>query len=306
MDELSLAGLNLNLLVHLDALLADRSVTQAARRVGVTQSAMSHSLRKLRELTDDDLLVREGRKHVLSKRAEALRPELRRALLDVQRVITSETSFDPLRARRVFRVAAPDFLSVLVLPRLIDVLAREAPGIDLDVVPTQRLRYGWLLETGELDLALGAIMPPGPGIQKIDLFEESFACAVRRGHPDVGRKLDLEAYARLGHLLISIGEDRGPTFVDDQLRLKGLKRRVVARTRSFLAAPMILAQTDLVMTGPRHLLEHLAKDHKLRVLPVPVDLPRYREEVIWHERFANDPAHRWVREQLELIAADLS
>jgi DNA-binding transcriptional LysR family regulator len=295
MSEVHLSGLNLNLLVHLDALLELRNVTRAAHRAGVTQSAMSHSLAKLRSQFSDELLVRRGRSNDLTTGAEALRQPLRRMLLDLQKLVQHRGKLDPRTIERTFAIACPDFLSVLVVPRVIEVVARQAPGVCLDIVPADRRRYAEMLASGQLDLALGGVLFAGEGIVRTTLYRECFVGLVRRAHPLLKKRITLERYAAAPHALISIGESSGPTWVDDQLRLHGLSRRVTVRTRSFLAAPMLVADSDLVLTGPRRLCQHMARSYALKLFELPIELPEYSEEVLWHERFADDPAHRWLR-----------
>lgn len=305
MSDLRLSGVNLNLLVHLDALLELRNVTGAAQRVGVTQSAMSHSLAKLRAQFDDELMLRRGRSNDLTICAEALRLPLRRMLLDLQKLVDQRGKLDPRTIERTFAVACPDFLSVVVLPRVLEAIARQAPGVCLDIVPADRRRYSEMLVSGQLDFALGGVLFPGEGIGRAELYRESFVGLARKGHPLLKRRVTLQRYAAAAHALIAIGESSGPTWVDDQLRLHGLSRRVAVRTRSFLAAPMIVADSDLVLTGPRRLCEHMARRFPLTLFELPIELPAYSEELLWPERFDDDPAHRWVRdiflEQVERI-----
>jgi len=181
MARLELANFNLNLLVALDGLLSQRSVTAAAKRVRVTPSAMSHSLSELRELLGDPLLVRSGRGMVLTPRAEALVGPLHTLLVDAERLLQGGAAFDPATTERRFVIAATDFLTTLLLPPLLEVIAREAPGITLELVPTARRGNAWLLETGDLDIALGAIVDDAPGIRRMDLFTEGFV-PVAQGH----------------------------------------------------------------------------------------------------------------------------
>lgn len=303
MTESGLAGLNLNLLVHLDALLEDGNVTRAAQRVGVTQSAMSHSLAKLRELLDDELVVRRGRRAELTPRAQALQLPLKRTLTDLHRLVRARGRFEPRRIERAFQVACPDFLQVVMGPAAAARFGREAPKASLELLPTERRRHGAMLEAGELDAALGAVLMPAPGLRRAKLYAESFVAVVRKGHPRVRKRLTLETYVALDHALITLGESSGPTWVDDQLRLRGLSRRVVVRTRSFLAAPILVAQSDLVVTAPRRLCEHMARRYPLALFEPPIPLPGYDEELLWHERFDDDPAHKWMRAVLSDAAA---
>jgi len=305
MTRVDLADVNLNLLVALDALLHDRSVTSAARRAHVTPSAMSHSLAELRALFADALLVRAGRGMALTPRAEALAAPLHRILLDAQAIVRDRADFDPLTTQRTFVIAAPDFLAALIVPELMVAIGREAPGVSIEIVPSARRGNAWLLESGELDLALGAVVDAAPGIRRVDLCTEGFACAVRAGHPAIGDRLTLETYARTPHLLITLGDSGQPTWVDEALARVGRSRRVAVRVRHFMAAPLIVARTDLLLTGPSMLIRYFAELVPLRVFEPPIALPTYPEEAYWHERFEADPAHRWLRELIGRIARPL-
>jgi DNA-binding transcriptional LysR family regulator len=295
MRRLDLANFNLNLLLALDGLLSQRSVTAAAKRVRVTPSAMSHSLAELRDLLGDPLLVRSGRGMVLTPRAEALVGPLHTLLLDAERLLRGGATFDPATTARRFVIAAPDFLATLLLPPLLDAIARDAPGTSLEIVPSARRGNAWLLETGDVDLALGAIVDEAPSIRRMDLCTEGFVCAARKGHPSIDGVLDLDSYVKTPHLLITLGDDAGPTWIDQALAKLGKKRYVVASVRYFMAAPLIIARSDLVLTGPSMLIHYFAELVPLQILRPPIELPTYPEEAYWHERFDEDPAHTWLR-----------
>jgi DNA-binding transcriptional LysR family regulator len=192
-------------------------------------------------------------------------------------------------------IAAADFLATLLMPALLDAAAREAPGTSLEIVPSSRRGNAWLLETGDVDLALGAIVDEAPAIRRMDLFTEGFACAARKGHPSIDGALDLDSYVQTPHLLITLGDDSGPTWVDQALTKLGRKRHVAARVRYFMAAPLIVARSDLLLTGPSMLIRYFAELVPLQVLRPPIDLPTYPEEAYWHQRFDEDPAHTWLR-----------
>ena len=305
MSRIELANFNLNLLLALDGLLGARSVTVAARRVRVTPSAMSHSLAELRSLLGDPLLVRSGRAMVLTPRAEALVGPLHKLLADTERLLRGGNTFDPRTAERHFVIAAPDFLATLLLPPLLATAARDAPGLTLEFVPSARRGNAWLLETGEVDIALGAIVDHTPNIRRADLCTEGFACAARQGHPVIDGSLDLRTYVKTPHLVITLGDDDGPTWIDQALAKLGQKRRVVARTRYFMSAPLVIARSDLLLTGPSMLIGYFAQLVPIQVLRPPIELPTYPEEAYWHERFDDDPAHRWLRTLVKTSARDL-
>ena len=221
---------------------------------------------------------------------------LHQVLLDAQSIVRNRVAFDPLTAERNFVIAAPDFLTTLLLPPLVAAVATEAPRVTLEMVPSVRRGNAWLLETGELDLALGAVVDDAPGMRRMDSFcTEGFTCAARKGHPTIAGSLTLEQYVATPHLLITLGDSARPTWVDEALAKLGKRRRVAVRVRHFMVAPLVVARTDLLLTGPSMLIRYFAELVPLQILKVPVALPTYPEELYWHERFDSDPAHRWLR-----------
>lgn len=299
-DAPRLADINLNLLVALDAVLEEGTVTAAARRVGVTQSAMSHALRQLRELVGDPLLVRGAGGLVPTPRAEALRVPIRRALLDLQHALRDPPSFDPATAQRRFLLGAGDYIAYTVLPSLLE-RSTETPGLDLDVVPFSPDDVP-RLATGELDLGIAAFVAPAPGLRREALLTDDFVCLVRCGHPQVRRRLTLRQFVRLPHVLIS-PTGVGTSPVDEQLAAQGLQRRIALRIRYFLAAPMVVSRSDLVLTAPRRLGEVFARHFALELHEPPVTLSPFTLEQVWHERYEADPAHRWLRERVRAAVA---
>lgn len=296
-----LADINLNLLVALDAVLEEGTVTAAAKRIGVTQSAMSHSLRQLRELVGDPLLVRGAGGLVPTPRAEGLRVPIRRALLDLQHALRDPPSFDPATAQRRYALGAGDYIAYTVLPPLLE-HSTETPGLDLDVVPFAPDHVA-RLATGELDIAIAAFVPPSPGLCRQALLTDDFVCLVRRDHPKVRRRLTLRQFVGLPHVLIS-PTGSGSSPVDDLLAEQGLRRRIALRIRYFLAAPMVVARSNLVLTAPRRLAEVFARHFALEVYEPPVALSSFTLEQLWHERYDADPAHRWLRERVQAAVVD--
>jgi len=303
---MGLSEINLNLLHALGVLLEEANVTRAAARLGVTQSAMSHTLRQLRAHFDDRLLVRGPRGMLLTPRAEQLRGPLRRGLGELERVVSGEVSWDPATASRTFRLVLGDNVSVRLLPPLIERLRREAPRVDVDVRPLE-LRGGEArLESGEVDV-LVALRVGGPGLRQRALLTDGFSCLARVGHPELARAEDLtlDRYCALDHVLISpLGEDG--SIVDTKLGLSGRQRRVALRVPHFLVAPMVVARSDLLLTAPTILAAELAAHYPLQLLPAPLELERFTLQIIWHERFDDDPGHRWLRDSLVSSAQEAS
>lgn len=306
-DEPALAALDLNLVVALDALAAERSVTRAARRMGVTQSAMSHSLRRLREALGDPLLVRGRGGMMLTPRAEALAVPVRSGLTTIARALASPGVFDPSRARRSFSMASPDLFDALVVPPLLTRLAGEAPSVDLSIVRLERLRLVSALETGDLDVAIlpridgqpETEQPASSGLVRRTLFRDGFACHLRASHPALrsGGKLTRAVFVKASHVMVSIA-GAGPGFVDRVLAEHGLTRRVALRVPSFVSALAIVARTDLVLTAPTALARVSRPSTGVVQVPAPLRLPSHGVDLVWHERFTEDPAHRWFRELL--------
>lgn len=312
-----LARIDLNLLVAFDALAREQNVTRAAERVGVTQSAMSHALRRLRELLDDPLLVRGKSGMVLTARAEALVLPLRSGLVSVDRALVRTERFDPGTARRKFRLATPDLFDLLAIPLLLEALREQAPGVDLVVTPLDA-RLSDALETGEIDLCVvprvdefpgGAPELDGSGLVRRVLFRDDFSCFCRADHPAASEKrprrgkpaviepLSVEAYAALSHVLVS-PRGEGPGLVDELLAKQGLSRRVALRIPHFFSALSIVEKSDLILTAPTALRLLLAPRSKVIALPAPLRLPGHAIALLWHERFSNEPGHAWLRELL--------
>lgn len=307
MNALHLGSVDLNLLVVLDALLAERNVTRAASRVGITQSAASHALARLRALTGDELLVRGRDGMTPTTRGEALAQPVRRALEEIGRALAPQAPFDPGTATGRVLVATSDYGELVLLPRLAARVAKDAPGIDLRVVPAAD-DFAAPLASGEFDLAITPLRPDDErtGVYARRLFEERFVCVVREGHPLAGKKLTPARFAAASHALISPrGKEGG--FVDDALARLGLKRRVAVAVPHFLIAPHVVASTDLILTLAGRVADVLAGPLGLAVLTPPreLELTGFTISALWHERTHADPMQRWFRDVLAEEAAEL-
>jgi DNA-binding transcriptional LysR family regulator len=302
-ESMNISGVNLNLLVALDALLRERSVTRAARRTGVTQPAMSNSLAQLRELFGDALFRRERHGLDPTPRALALEPLVAQGLACFQTAL-APPRFEPKTDRRKFVIATSDYVELVLLPRLLRELARSAPGVELEVRPWGLHEVPDLLAKGEADLMIGFFDELPARHREELLFEEEYVCIVRKGHPRVKGRLTLERYLELGHVLVSQRSD-SPGSVDRALAKQGKRRRVALRASHFLMVPVLIAETDLVAAISRRAAEPFAEALGLRLLPPPLALPRSRIRQAWHEQLDADPGHRFLRETLRTIARAL-
>ncbi len=302
MQPKNLAGIDLNLLVALDALLAERSVTRAARRVGLSQPAMSHALARLRVLLDDPLLVRGRGAMVPTPRAEAMALSLRAALTALSESLSVGPRFDPMTARTSFRVASVDYAALVMLPPLLEALATRAPGVEVwCVTPPPDLAAA--LHRGDIDLHLG-VLRAGDDLESLGhspLFRERFVCLVRRGHRLARGRLTVERFVAAQHALIAPGGGRGGV-VDDALASLGVRRRVALALPHFLVAPHVVARTDLVLTVAERVARMMARSLPLTVLEPPMPLPTFGIFLQWSARRGSDAALGWMRQEMEAVA----
>lgn len=296
MHDVNLGSVDLNLLVTLQALLRERHVTRAARSVGLSQPAMSHALARLRELFADPLLVRTPRGMQPTPRAEAIAPALSRALEDLGRIVAPPEKFEPARSRRSFTIIADDYTELVLLPKLLARVWKEAPGVDVRVRPQHARWLDDLLE-GRVDIAVIPAARVASGsvvVQKV--LHEDYVCVVRADHPRVKKKITLADYLALPHALIAPRGETG-SVVDSALGRLRRSRRVAVEIPHFLVAPHVVRATDVVLMLAERVANVMAAPFDLRVLEPPSELGLTGFDVFlaWHERQRNDEAHAWMR-----------
>jgi DNA-binding transcriptional LysR family regulator len=303
MDSTRLTGLNLNLLVALDALLSERNVTRAARRVGITQPAMSQTLARLRELFSDPLLVRRGRGMVLTPRAEAMLVPLSDALLSVERAVQLGMGFDAATSTRIFSVALPDLSVTVMLSPLLRLIGQQAPGVRVQVEPLSISRLSDRLASGGIDLVLAAHLGSSEGLRRETLLTDDYVCLVRRGHPLARRKrVRIDDYAAHGHLAYTpVGFVPPP--ISEAVPGFASTSGIRASVPYLLALPEVVRSTDLVATVPRRLLSAPIDLSGVVILEAPRELPAVVDSLWWHPRFDSDPAHQWLRERVREAVA---
>lgn len=290
---MNLAAVDLNLLVAFDAMLAEGSVSGAARRVGLSQPAMSKRLGRLRALFRDDLFVRSGDGVRPTERALDLADAIRSALRQISDALGGYDRFDASRSARTFRIGAMDHTAAVLLPRIVAMLRAQAPHGALVVRAMDRRELTGALERGDIDVAL-AVLPDAPAtIKRAALFEERYVSLVSAHHPEVKKKLTLAQFLKCPHLLIThVGDLKGA--VDRLLDERGLKRHVAMSLPYHLAAPAIIAESDMIATLSERVV-HLSAWPGVRAFPAPIEFPSFRETMLWHRRNDNDPAHAWLR-----------
>jgi len=285
--------LDLNLLVALDALLAERNVTRAASRLHVSQPALSAQLARLRAIFGDQLLLPAQRGMVPTARALELQEPLRRALDEVRRVTVTGGAFNPADASLTLTIAASDYVQVAVLLDFTLRLRKEAPGIRIGIRALDGAVIGGQMERAEVDLALMTAETAPQNLRRRLLFEESYKAIVRRKHPRIRRTLTLKALAGEDHVVVSPRGGSFSTAIDTALSAVGVTRRVALSAASFLFVPEIIARSDLIAFVPSRLVQNRAG--RLAVFEPPIKVPGFAISLLWHDRTHDHPAHAWVR-----------
>ena len=300
---MDLHGFDLNLLVALDALLSERSVTNAGRRVHLSQSAMSGVLARLRHAFNDELLVPGRGGMTLTPRAEALAEPVADILRQVQQTLATHVRFAPASSHRSFTIAASDYAVTVLLGDFLREVSRQAPGVRVTIA--QLRDPGELLDDRGIDLV---IMPKAfapPSACSALLFEDVFTAIVATDHPTVGDALSMADYQSLGHVAVSFTDDRRNSADERLVVGAGLERRIEVVAPGFDALPALVAGTRRMATIQRRLATLLTRVHAVRVVPLPVELPTIEEVAIWHPRLARDEGHQWFRDLLIQTAAAL-
>ena len=305
-DAVNLSRVDLNLLVHLDALLAERSVTRAAARVGLGQSAMSHNLARLRDLFSDELLTRGPEGLRPTPRALALVEPVRIALAQIQVLVSRDEAFDPRTAERTFSVGLPDSMEILIVPSLLAYLREVAPGIHLRLHNIDSSKLLDDLDADRVDLAVGyGVFAQGQAHHKRRLlFTETYLCMFNAERTGITASISLHDYLRLPHVLTSLRPgERG--VVDDALEKLGLRRTVVLTTPRFLAVPSLVARAPVVVTMHARLARFFAAELGLSLSLPPVELQDMAVSLLWHASYDHDPAHAWLRQMIVRLVAEL-
>jgi DNA-binding transcriptional LysR family regulator len=281
-----------NLLVTLDVLLAEGSVTRAARRLGLSPSAMSRSLARLRETTGDPLLVRAGRGLVPTPRALELRERVGRLVQDAESVLRPAAEPDLTRLERTFTLRTSEGFVENFGPGLIARVGAEAPRVRLRFVPKPDKEAAPLRE-GSVDLETGVVEPTtGPELRAQALFRDRLVGAVRAGHPLARSTVTRPRYLKGRH--ISVSRNGTPQWpIDEALEALGLAREVVAVVGGFATAVGLARASDLIATVPERHTENLREG--MHSFPLPVATPQFTVSMLWHPRLDADPAHRWLR-----------
>lgn len=301
MSGVHVSSLDLNLLAVFDALMAEGGVTRAAERMGLTQPAVSHALKRMRVLLDDPLFVRTPTGMEPTPQAERLAAVIRPMLAQLETLLASGQAFEPAESARTFVVGMSDYAAAVLLPRLLKLTAQEAPKVRLAVKNTGHGSGFAMLDASEAELIAGNFPDVPPHLRSSLLFTENFICAARQGLPGFTAELTVKRYLALAHLQVSTaGNPFG--YVDAILEKMQARRDVRVTVPHFLAAPLLLADADLVATEPRRLFEAFRGESALCYAAPPFAIPDFRVTMDWHSRHDADPGHVWLRNMMKAAA----
>ncbi|WP_342595154.1 LysR family transcriptional regulator [Salinicola lusitanus] len=294
--------LDLNLLVTLDTLLVERNVSRAAKRLHLSQPAISTRLTRLRELLGDPLLLPAQRGMIPTQRALELQAPLHAAIEGVRQVVATGSPFEPATAQATVAIAASDYVQYSVLMPLALALSREAPGLRIAWRTIDTGNLDAQMARGEVDLALTTPGTAPDNLRMRTLYREEYVAIMRPDHPALSEPLDLDTFCRLDHVIVSPegGGFHGP--VDDALAAVGRSRRVALSAPGFLVVPEIVARSDMIALVPTR----VAGDRvgRIRLLAPPLPVPGFDMAMVWHERTTTHPLHRWLRQRIGELASD--
>ncbi|MCA6107982.1 LysR family transcriptional regulator [Bradyrhizobium cenepequi] len=290
-------GLDLNLLVALDALMTERNLTAAARSIKLSQPAMSAAVARIRAYFRDELFTMRGRELIPTPRAQGLAAPIREALLHIQLSIISQDVFNPAKSDRRFRILLSDFMTIVFFRKVLDRVAQEAPAVSFELLPLAD-ESDELLLRGEVDFLILPDLFMSSAHPKATLIEERLVCVACRTNKQVPSQLTFERYMSMGHVAVKFGRKRQPSIEDWFLLEHGLKRRIEVVVQNFSMIPPVLLDTGRIATMPLRLVEHFEKTMPLQIVALARSFPAFTEAIQWPAFHNRDPASIWMREIL--------
>ena len=299
-DEIELRRLDITVLLVFLNLLRHRKASDVAVHMGLTQSAISHSIKRLRDAFDDHLFLRTPRGMEPTSVALSLEPKIRLIVETLSEAVSAPITFDPASSKEVIRVGAYDNEMTTLVPDLLQLIREQAPGLRVSILPLGRTAAFEALEHREIDIALGFAWTLPHAIEKRELYTETYCVVMREGHPLVGQRLDLTRYLSADHLVVSPSGDL-TGIVDKVLEKRGRSRRVAISLPLFLPALSIVATTDLVATLPSRLVKKNAERFGLADVAPPLEIRPFAVSAFYHKRNAKNPLHEWLIASLQAI-----
>ena len=294
-------SLDLNLLRLLHAIFESRNLTRTGERLGLTQSAVSHALKKLRYSFDDPLVIRQGNELVLTPKAEGLQIPLARWLNDFEKNIFNQIEFDPSTSEKTFHISTTDQFEQIIVPKIVKALKKQAPHIHLYFSKWDVGRFAQQIESGEIDFAVGVATLDQPNLMVTSLYSETFASMARTRHPYFKSAMTAKAFAGYPHILVSTGFG-GKGVVDWALEELKLSRDILYKVANFSSAPYIVEVSDVILTAPRKFIETIGSRHKVKIFEPPVNLNPFKLKMFWHVKNQTDAANKWLRDLIVHIS----
>lgn len=301
----NIRDIDLNLLVLLDALLRERSVTKAARAMNMTQPAMSNALKRLRKLLGDPVLVRTASGMQPTARAEQLHRPVRNALAQMEAAIAPNRAFEPATAERLFTILITDYAASVLMPQVVGVLEREAPNIALNILSASADAIDQI-ERGEADFLVNQFGQLPANFHQQRLWTDRLACLIRKDHPALiagGGELSIEAFLAQHHIVIT-QTGVGLSRLDNALADRGLMRSISVLTRHYQLPRELVANSDMIAALPARIARYQARHLGLEVMQPPIELPEFQIGIAWGALDHHDVAHRWLRERIIAIARE--
>ena len=294
-DHIKLQQLDLNLLIALDVLIEEAGVSKAAERLNMSQSTMSYSLKKLRTILDDDILIRTSRQMEVTPYAREIGDRLKQILVEIQGTLLEKETFDPISSDETFRIALSDYTEATIGTNLIQAITTQAPNIRIRINNLNKETVMDALDENRVDLAIDTHLSLKSWHVSEDLYREEFVCVL--GGDDAVDEMSLNDYVARKHILVSLRDDfEGAS--DRILERQQQSRRVVWSTSHFMSVPFLLDNSDCVALLPRRMAEQCAKTMSLRIFPPPIPVEGFTVSMVWHQRKNNSPQHQWLRQQI--------
>lgn len=290
-----ISRVDLNLFVVLDAIYTEGSLTRASKKLHLTQPALSHALGRLRDLLDDPVFVRQGSQMVPTPFTRNLIGSVRTALSTLEHGLNQGQAFNPAEAQRSFNLGLRDVFEAIVLPPLMTHLQQTAPQLEISSVRVERQDIESELAQGLLDLAMDIPRPVSADIRQTRLARDRLVVVARADHPAIGDQINLDAYLRQQHILVS-SRRKGPGLEDFELNRRGLNRQIGLRCQHYFAACRIVSQSNLLLTMPEQYARVANAHFWNRLHPFPLDVAPLDVHLYWHASADLDPANRWLRE----------
>ena len=294
---MNIKNFDLNLLVVFKTLYEERNVTKASKKIGITQPAMSNALNRLRYLVKDELFIRGPKGMRPTPRANELSSPIQTALNNLELSLSS-INFDPKTTKKLYRISISDDVAPLILPNLINFLEKESPDSSLRIRSEQGSEAIKLLDSNDIDFAIGRFEMVSTRFESVDLYTEKYVCMMNSDHPLAkDEKLSIEQYLSSKHLRVApAGTPVAP--IDRSLSQLNLEREIFARIDLVTMAPLILKNSDLILTLPSKTAQRMAKNYNFSIAELPIGLERRQTKLLWHRELTNHPAYDWIKSQI--------